>query len=120
VNVMRRQYRKDLNMREVSAQVVLTPTGVAVWRDIVRELEHEGFECGSLVANNFSIAADVEQFNRWFHVHLTVQPNGAVFVEDPGGAPEYELPRAALPEWMRAKVVGIFFTRLPDFGPTSS
>ena len=106
-------------MSVVSAQVVLSPAGIRVWRDVARHFSNEGFTCGPLVANNFSIAADTDTFNRSLNVRVVSAPTGAVYFDGPRGVPQYELSGAALPESMRDMVASIVLTRLPDFGPTS-
>lgn len=106
-------------MSTVSAQVALSPAGIRMWRDVATHFSNEGFTCGPLVANNFSIAADIDTFLRSLNVRLVAAPTGAVYFEGPGGVPQYEVSGAALPDPMRDLVTSIVLTRLPDFGPTS-
>jgi hypothetical protein len=78
----------------------------------------EGFEVGEVVANNFSITAPVETFEKVFNTRLHLEGRGAgKSVKDKSG--DYELPLRALPKTLVDILESVTFTPPPDFGPTS-
>jgi len=106
----------------VSAQVVLNPAEVSTAADVIGNFSQAGFRTGPLVANNFSIEASKEHFEKFFGVTLQPAARGGPRVVEPRAhsSPGLELPLSALPPNVRAKVSAILFSAPPSFGPTGT
>jgi hypothetical protein len=105
-----------------SAQVVLGPQGVASAADVIAAFVQAGFRTGALVANNFSITASQEHFERYFQVRLEFGTRGEMkgVHSSHRSAQGLQLPVEGLPPDLRSKVQMILFSPPPAFGPTGS
>jgi len=112
----------------ISAQVSLSPVGFTHVREVTEALTRAGFDITEadyhriqdLSANDFSITANQRLFQSYFRVELDVSRTGGVRVRGCSGEATYDLPLEALPAELRDKIDRVFFTRLPDFGPTGN
>jgi len=77
-----------------------------------------GFQVGTVVGNNFSISAEVGNFEKVFNVRLRYQTSGEVMAVRDDGSSSYELPIKDLPTSLGDLIEVIIFTKPPDFGPT--
>src|SRR5262249_15714843 len=76
-----------------------------------------GFAVGHPLANNFSIAATAETFERYFDVKLEPLQGGRMKIVSAEPISDLELPNSALPLPLKDKVSAVLFTPPPDFGP---
>lgn len=101
----------------LSAQAVLRNDAITEAGEVRKMFADAGFEVGPLVANNFSITAPVQKFEKFFKVRVkSSRARGVQFAKTKEEA-RRELTTGDLPPSLRDKVETIVVSAPPDFGP---
>jgi hypothetical protein len=101
----------------LSVQVALKPEATTEAEQVREMFADAGFEVGPLFANNFSITAAEDKFEKFFKVRVKSSSAGGVQFAKAKGEARQELNPDDLPPALRDKVEIIVASAPPDFGP---
>jgi hypothetical protein len=106
---------KDIT--QLSAQVVLRSDSISEAEQVRNIFAAAGFQIGPLVANNFSITAPPNKFEKFFKIRVQPSKAGGVQFAKSKGKTHQELRGEDLPSDLGDKVETIVVSPPPDFGP---